>query len=102
MSAGRIKRAVFAAFAAGLMAVFAANMRSTVQVEIPFLVIMMLLGVIAAFWRASATERNVHVLQEGQITERFTRAIEQLGSPRPSAWAAGGNMRCGSTSIRSI
>ena len=34
---------------------------------------VILLGVIAAFWRASATERNVHVLQEGQITERFTR-----------------------------
>ena len=41
---------------------------------------MILLGVIAAFWRASDTERNVQVLQEGQITERFTRAIEQLGS----------------------
>jgi uncharacterized protein YjbI with pentapeptide repeats len=42
--------------------------------------IVIFLGVIAAFWRASATERNVQVLQEGQITERFTRAIEQLGS----------------------
>ncbi|MBC8281093.1 MAG: pentapeptide repeat-containing protein [Chloroflexi bacterium] len=41
---------------------------------------VILLGVIAAFWRASATERNVRILQESQITERFTRAIEQLGS----------------------
>ncbi|MFX0202414.1 MAG: hypothetical protein ACFFCW_40430 [Candidatus Hodarchaeota archaeon] len=29
--------------------------------------------------RVTATERNVLIAQEGQITERFTKAIEQLG-----------------------
>lgn len=39
-----------------------------------------LAGVYVAWRRASAIERNVAVTQEGQITERFTRAIDQLGS----------------------
>ena len=30
--------------------------------------------------RTTATEKNVLVLQEGQFTERFTRAIDQLGA----------------------
>ena len=37
----------------------------------------LLLGVAAGAW---ATLRQIQVSQEGQITERFTRAIEQLGS----------------------
>ena len=32
--------------------------------------------------RITAAERTVEISQEGQITERFTRAIEQLGSDR--------------------
>lgn len=27
------------------------------------------------------TQENLKIAQEGQITERFTRAIEQLGNP---------------------
>jgi hypothetical protein len=34
------------------------------------------------FRRIRAAERQVLVAQEGQITERFTRAIEQLGNER--------------------
>lgn len=30
---------------------------------------------------ATATWRQVHISREGQITDRFTRAVEQLGSP---------------------
>ena len=33
---------------------------------------------IAAYW----TSRQLHVTREGQITERFTRAIDQLGSDK--------------------
>jgi uncharacterized protein YjbI with pentapeptide repeats len=41
------------------------------------------LVVIYFTWRRlTATERTVEISQEGQITERFTRAIEQLGSDR--------------------
>ena len=32
--------------------------------------------------RLTATERTVEISQEGQITERFTRAIEQLGNEK--------------------
>jgi hypothetical protein len=39
--------------------------------------------VIYLTWRRlTATERTVEISQEGQITERFTRAIEQLGSEK--------------------
>ena len=42
---------------------------------------ILLLGTLYVAWkRATAAERAVEVAQEGQITERFTRAIEQLGS----------------------
>ena len=48
VASGRIWRAAFIALAAGLTAAFAANMRSTVQVEIPFLVIATGISVMAA------------------------------------------------------
>lgn len=51
--------------------------------------IVLMLGVIATFRRTSATERSVHLLQEGQITERFTRAIEQLGSDKTAICLGG-------------
>ena len=38
--------------------------------------------VIAAERTAEAAQQTVAVAQEGQITERFTRAIEQLGSDK--------------------
>jgi hypothetical protein len=40
------------------------------------------IGIILTFWRIRTLEKQVMVAQEGQITERFTRAIEQLGSDR--------------------
>ena len=44
---------------------------------------VLLLGTLYVAWkRASAAERTVEVAQESQITERFTRAIEQLGSDK--------------------
>jgi hypothetical protein len=39
-----------------------------------------LIGVYFAWRRIAATERAVEVSQQGQITERFTRAIDQLGA----------------------
>ncbi|MCH9036663.1 MAG: pentapeptide repeat-containing protein [Chloroflexi bacterium] len=42
--------------------------------------VVILAGVYVAWRRASAVEKTVEVSREGQITERFTRAIEQLGS----------------------
>jgi len=42
--------------------------------------IVILAGVWAAWRRASAVEKTVEVNREGQITERFTKAIELLGS----------------------
>jgi len=42
----------------------------------------LLIGVFVTWRRITATERNVEIAQEGQITERFTRAIEQLGSDK--------------------
>lgn len=57
--AGRLLRAGAVVFAAGIVAAFAANMRSTVTPEIPFLVIAMGIGVMAttrsestSWWRA--------------------------------------------------
>ena len=40
--------------------------------------------------RVRAAERTVQVTQEGQITERFTRAIEQLGNQDSMAIRLGG------------
>ena len=40
----------------------------------------LLVGLYFTWRRIAATERNVQIAQEGQITERFTRAIEHLGS----------------------
>jgi hypothetical protein len=39
-------------------------------------------GIILTFRRIRALERQVQIAQEGQITERWTRAIEQLGSDK--------------------
>jgi len=41
---------------------------------------VLLFGLYLTYKRISVTEKNVQVAQEGQITERFTRAIEQLGN----------------------
>ena len=38
-----------------------------------------LYGLYLTYRRIVATEKNVEVAQEGQVTERFTRAIDQLG-----------------------
>ncbi len=42
--------------------------------------LVLLFGLYLTYKRITVTERNVQVAQEGQITERFTRAIEQLGN----------------------
>jgi hypothetical protein len=44
--------------------------------------LLAIIGIYMAHRRIRALERQVVVAQEGQITERFTRAIEQLGSER--------------------
>jgi hypothetical protein len=44
--------------------------------------ILAIIGIYMAHRRIRGLERQVLVAQEGQITERFTRAIEQLGSER--------------------
>lgn len=41
--------------------------------------VAVVLGLIATWRRVEAAQRSVEVAQEGQITERFTRAIEHLG-----------------------
>lgn len=41
---------------------------------------LLLVTLYVAWRRAAAAERAVEVSQEGQITERFTRAIEQMGN----------------------
>jgi uncharacterized protein YjbI with pentapeptide repeats len=41
--------------------------------------VALLVGLYLTWRRIAATERTVEISQEGQITERFTRAIEQLG-----------------------
>ncbi len=44
---------------------------------------LVVLGTLYFTWRrVEAAQRSVEVAQEGQITERFTRAIEQLGSEK--------------------
>ncbi|MCK9331399.1 MAG: hypothetical protein M0Q94_16125, partial [Candidatus Cloacimonetes bacterium] len=39
-----------------------------------------IIGLFATWKRISVMEENVEVAREGQITERFTRAIDQLGN----------------------
>jgi hypothetical protein len=46
------------------------------------------IGLYYTWWRITiaeedlkATQKNLEIAQEGQITERFTRAVEQLGNP---------------------
>ena len=61
---------------------------NNVSYQIEFVKIMaqialgvLVLGTLCVAWRrATAAERTVEVAQEGQITERFTRAIDQLGN----------------------
>ena len=38
-----------------------------------------LCGLYLAYRRIVAAENNVNIAQEGQVTDRFTRAIDQLG-----------------------
>jgi uncharacterized protein YjbI with pentapeptide repeats len=42
----------------------------------------LLIGIYLTWRRIAATERNLEIAQDGQITERFTRAIEQLGNEK--------------------
>ena len=60
--------------------------RTTAQIALGVLVLMGLFftarRVVAAEQTAKAAHRTVEVAQEGQITERFTRAIEQLGNDK--------------------
>lgn len=44
--------------------------------------ILAIIGIYMGHRRIRALERQVQVAQEGQITDRFTRAIEQLGSDK--------------------
>jgi len=44
--------------------------------------LFLLLGIYFTWRRVTATERQVEIAGEGQITERFTRAIEHLGSEK--------------------
>lgn len=42
--------------------------------------LLVLFGLYTALRRAKATEAQVKAIEEGQVTERFTRAIDQLGN----------------------
>jgi hypothetical protein len=44
--------------------------------------VLAIIGIYMGLRRIRALERQVLVAQEGQITERFTRAIEQLGNDK--------------------
>jgi hypothetical protein len=44
--------------------------------------LLVFIGIILTFWQIRILGKQVLVSQEGQITERFTRAIEQLGSEK--------------------
>jgi hypothetical protein len=44
--------------------------------------LLVFIGIILTFWQIRILGKQLHVAQEGQITERFTRAIEQLGSDK--------------------
>jgi hypothetical protein len=46
--------------------------------------LLAVIGIILTFRRIRVLERQVQIAQEEQITERFTRAIEQLGSDKVS------------------
>lgn len=52
--------------------------------------VAILAGLYFAYRRLQATEQTVKVAEEGQITERFTRAIEQLGDKKRLAVRLGG------------
>jgi len=59
--------------------------------------LILLVGVVAAFRRIKAAEdqaraalRQAHTAEHGQITERFTRAIQQLGNEESLAIRLGG------------
>jgi hypothetical protein len=43
---------------------------------------LLLLGIYLTWRRIRASERQVEIAKEGQLTERFTRAVEQLGSDK--------------------
>ena len=52
---------------------------------------VLVLGTLYVTWRrVRAAEQTVEVAQEGQITERFTRAVEQLGNQESMAIRLGG------------
>ena len=52
----------------------------------------LVLGTLYFTWRrVRAAEQTVEVAQEGQITERFTRAVEQLGNQESTAVRLGGS-----------
>jgi len=61
-----------------------ANLENQYRVTITqaFVGIAVLFGVYQTWQRISIAEDNLRVSQEGQITERFTRAIDQLGSKK--------------------
>ncbi len=44
--------------------------------------LLLFCGIFLTVWRIRTLERQVEVAQEEQVTERFTRAIEQLGSDK--------------------
>lgn len=44
--------------------------------------VLLLVGVYFAWRRLNAVEQDIQVAQESHITERFTKAVEQLGSKR--------------------
>lgn len=52
---------------------------------------ILVVGTLWVAWRrATAAEQSVEVANEGQITERFTRAVEQLGNQESMAIRLGG------------
>ena len=57
--------------------------RARLTVALIFGGLVALLGVYMNWRRVNALERQVATAQLGQITERFTRAIDQLGAVRP-------------------
>ena len=69
---------------------------TTTQIELVKTIGQIVLGalVLVTLWvawrRANAAERTVEVAQEGQITERFTKAVEQLGNSENMAIRLGG------------
>lgn len=70
--------------------------RVPLETELVKVIAQIVLGilVIGTLWiawrRATAAEQTVKVAQEGQITERFTRAVEQLGNRESMAIRLGG------------